>query len=237
MLQEWEEFTGYIIDAGMSVNDASSVDAIEEYVQSPVTDVSRHDRRIEKIEYFQQIDQLIAWESGDAHFRVYNGKTGALQHVVPGHYKELLSSDIVLDRYIVTSGNDRFLRFWDPLQEYRAVSAFMCTEAQLVVRSMPMEWSIEASVLERNERPSRTTKFTGFLLVFVFQSLAAFLYHSTFLLVRSQGRGVGFAIFTKPECTLLCIAGWHCRHVGSHHRTSQALADRPRTRRLFADVQ
>ena len=51
--------------------------------------------------------QFIAWENGDRHFRVYNGKSGALQHVVPGHFESLLSAELVLDRYVCTTGNDR----------------------------------------------------------------------------------------------------------------------------------
>ena len=55
---EWEEFTGFIIDAGMSTNSASGVDVIEEYVAAPCADRSRHDRAVERVEYLKPIDQV-----------------------------------------------------------------------------------------------------------------------------------------------------------------------------------
>ena len=54
---EWEEFTGFLIDAGMN-DGASRVDRIEEYVKSPVVDTSRHDRTIERVEYLSRLDQV-----------------------------------------------------------------------------------------------------------------------------------------------------------------------------------
>jgi hypothetical protein len=61
---EWEEFTGFLIDAGMN-DGASRVDRIEEYVRSPVVDTSRHDRTIERVEYLPRLDQVCGRGSAD----------------------------------------------------------------------------------------------------------------------------------------------------------------------------
>ncbi len=114
---EWEEFTGFVIDAGMNLADLSKIDHIPEYCPSPVLDTSYHDKIMSRIEYFPLVDHFVCWEKACSSFRVYDGKSGRLWHLVDGHADDVLASDFVSGRYVATSGSDRFIKFWDPLNK------------------------------------------------------------------------------------------------------------------------
>jgi len=177
---QWEEFTGAVIDAGMIEADVSRTDRILEYWNSPLVDHTRHAHWIDRLAYVDVLDQVISWEpSSDHNFRVYDAKTGCLRYTVTGHTGELLACEFVLGRLVITAGADRFIRFWDPLNDYAPVTAFMTMTPQTALRwHAPnqtlytagtdfriLSWGLDERVLEHRDpiafRPPRYLTFIG----------------------------------------------------------------------------
>merc|ERR1712178_565737 len=59
---QWEEFTEFLIEAGMVSREEMSVDAVKKYYASTLQDNTRHDDLIEQIQYFPKLERLCVLE-------------------------------------------------------------------------------------------------------------------------------------------------------------------------------
>lgn len=139
---QWEEFTEFLIDAGMVSREEMSVDAVKKYHPSPLVDNDRHADIIEQIRYFPQLDKIAVLEHRSLNPKVYRAENCALQkslaaeHIqsvlaVEHCFRQANTKPIALPKnesksslgeepissfsYLVTAGGDCRLNFWDSI--------------------------------------------------------------------------------------------------------------------------
>jgi WD40 repeat protein len=107
----------YSIDAGMLRGEESRADSVEEYKKSRVMHdrVIRHETRIEKLYYFEEIDTTLLFERQNHAYRVLDGKEMTQITQVHGHTGQLVSAEYMPQLgLLATTATDRTIRFWDP---------------------------------------------------------------------------------------------------------------------------
>ena len=123
---QWEEFTEFLIEAGMVSREEMSVDAVKKYYASPLVDSTRHDDLIEVIKYFPHLDRLAVLEHRALGPKVYKPENCMLAKNLSGqHTQSVLSMEHCFREknkakkddgdfsLIVTAGGDCKLEFFD----------------------------------------------------------------------------------------------------------------------------
>ncbi len=105
---EWDEFSNFIVETGISKQKSNFVDVIRNYhLSSVVKDKQKHDNEIYKIYFFEQIKHLIVLENESKKIMVYNYITGALITSFIGHAGSVIAAEYLSGQnLVVTSGSD-----------------------------------------------------------------------------------------------------------------------------------
>ena len=133
---EWDEFSNYIVETGISKQKNNFVNVIRNYHLSPITkDKTKHDSEINKVYFFQKIKHLICLESESRKILVYNYNTGNLITSFFGHNGSVISAEYIQGQnLVVTSGSDNCLMFWNPSHNYQLMNKIPTREIQLALR-------------------------------------------------------------------------------------------------------
>ena len=136
---EWDEFSNYIVETGISKQKNNFVNVIRNYHLSTTTkDKVKHDNEINKVYYFPYIKHLIVIENESRKILVYNYITGALITSFYGHNGSVIAAEYLSSQnLVVTSGSDNCLMFWNPSHGYQLVNKIPTREIQLVLRWFP----------------------------------------------------------------------------------------------------
>ena len=113
---EWDEFSNFIVETGISKQKNNFVDVIRNYhLSTVIKDKQKHDNEIYKIYFFEQIKHLIVLENESKKILVYYYTTGALVANFIAHNGSVIAAEYLQGQnLIVTSGSDNYLMFWDP---------------------------------------------------------------------------------------------------------------------------
>ncbi len=142
---EWEEFTSYVVDAGLNTSSAiSTADRIDEYDRAKtfVSDASgsRRDFAVSNIGYLAELDQALVWERSQSQIRVIDGKSLRQVSSISGHKDQVFSAVFMAEhQWVATSSNDRRLCVWDPFKAYTKVRDIPTRHAHVV-----LSWYSEA---------------------------------------------------------------------------------------------
>jgi len=133
---EWDEFSNFIVETGISKQKNNFVDVIRNYhLSSIVKDKQKHDNEIYKIYFFEQIKHLIVLENESKKILVYHYITGALVANFIAHNGSVIAAEYLQGQnLIVTSGSDNYLMFWDPTKSYQLVNKIPTREIQLTMK-------------------------------------------------------------------------------------------------------
>ena len=130
---EWDEFSNFIVETGISKQKNNFVDVIRNYhLSSAIKDKQKHDNEIYKIYFFEQIKHLVVLENESKKIMVYHYITGALVANFIAHNGSVIAAEYLSGQnLIVTSGSDNYLMFWDPSRGYQLVNKIPTREIQL----------------------------------------------------------------------------------------------------------
>ena len=133
---EWDEFSNFIVETGISKQKNNFVDVIRNYhLSTTIKDKQKHDNEIYKIYFFEQIKHLIVLENESKKILVYYYTTGALVANFIAHNGSVIAAEYLKGQnLIVTSGSDNYLMFWDPSKGYQLVNKIPTREIQLTMR-------------------------------------------------------------------------------------------------------
>ena len=133
---EWDEFSNYIVETGISKQKNNFVNVIRNYHLSSITkDKTKHDSEINKVYFFEKIKHLICLESESRKILVYNYNTGNLITSFLGHNGSVISAEYIQGQnLVVTSGSDNCLMFWNPSHNYQLMNKIPTREIQLALR-------------------------------------------------------------------------------------------------------
>ena len=133
---EWDEFSNFIVETGISKQKSNFVDVIRNYhLSTSVKDKQKHDNEIHKIYFFEQIKHLIVLENESKKILVYHYITGAIIASFVGHTGSVIAAEYLSGQnLVVTSGSDNCLMFWDPSHGYQLVNKIPTREIQLTLK-------------------------------------------------------------------------------------------------------
>ena len=136
---EWDEFSNYIVETGISKQKNNFVSVIRNYHLSSITkDKTKHDSEIHKVYFFERIKHLICLENESRKILVYNYNTGNLITSFYGHNGSVISAEYISGQnLVVTSGSDNCLMFWNPSHNYQLMNKIPTREIQLALRWDP----------------------------------------------------------------------------------------------------
>uniref|UniRef100_A0A0G4F186 Uncharacterized protein n=1 Tax=Chromera velia CCMP2878 TaxID=1169474 RepID=A0A0G4F186_9ALVE len=81
----WEEFSDYLIDAGMAGRQDDVVDKMKRYEQSRVDDLTHHESTIDNAVFLEALDSVAVFHSGAKTFKLYDPHTCTIKKDVSGH--------------------------------------------------------------------------------------------------------------------------------------------------------
>lgn len=133
---EWDEFSNYIVETGISKQKNNFVNVIRNYhLSTTLKDKQKHDNEIIKVFFFQPIKHLLVIENDSRKILVYNFQTGALITSFYGHNGSVVAAEYLTSQgLMVTSGSDNCLMFWNPNHHYQLVNKIPTREIQLVLK-------------------------------------------------------------------------------------------------------
>ena len=133
---EWDEFSNFIVETGISKQKNNFVDVIRNYhLSTSIKDKQKHDNEIYKIYFFEQIKHLIVLENESKKILVYYYITGAIVANFVGHNGSVIAAEYLHGQnLVVTSGSDNCLMFWDPSKGYQLVNKIPTREIQLTLK-------------------------------------------------------------------------------------------------------
>jgi WD40 repeat protein len=121
---EWDEFTGFIVDKGLtSSQNAMLLNTIQPYTRSDSIDPIDRADITEFVKYLPKLDVVVARGVLQTSLAVYNPSTMKLITTIAGHRGAVLSVayNSKLD-WLITSSNDRNIRFWNVRDNYAQVN-------------------------------------------------------------------------------------------------------------------
>ena len=132
---EWEEFSNHIIELGLLRNDRGFKNVIKSYFASEnLVDKVKHENGIEKVYYFEELNQLLCLEKDSPRLKVYKANNSELIWEVNAHKGSVLSAEYIADKKLIaTSSNDLTINFWDS-HSFNLKQIVSVPEIQLVVR-------------------------------------------------------------------------------------------------------
>ena len=133
---EWDEFSNFIVETGISKQKNNFVDVIRNYhLSATIKDKQKHDNEIYKIYFFEQIKHLLVLENESKKILVYYYITGAIVANFVGHNGSVIAAEYLQGQnLVVTSGSDNCLMFWDPSRGYQLVNKIPTREIQLTLK-------------------------------------------------------------------------------------------------------
>eukprot|EP00742_Colponemidia_sp_Colp-10_P006501 GILJ01006966.1.p1 GENE.GILJ01006966.1~~GILJ01006966.1.p1 ORF type:complete len:1036 (-),score=169.77 GILJ01006966.1:198-3305(-) len=136
---QWEEFTNFIIEKASVIRDRFRADAIKEYHPSEVVVQYKHDKPVDKVFYFPEIDRLACFEKDDGKLKLFNSETGAFVRTINGHSGALLAAEYVPEHnMLLTSATDRKLKFWDASTNMLHIKTFPNQNPQTALKWDPL---------------------------------------------------------------------------------------------------
>ena len=133
---EWDEFSNYIVETGISKQKSNFVDVIRNYhLSTAIKKKKKHDNEIYKIFFFEPLKHLIVLENESKKILVYHYITAALVTSFVGHSGSVIAAEYLSGQnLVVTSGSDNCLMFWDPQHAYQLVNKIPTREIQLTLK-------------------------------------------------------------------------------------------------------
>ena len=133
---EWDEFSNYIVETGISKQKNNFVNVIRNYHLSPIIkDKQKHDSEINKLYFFDKIKHLLAIENESKKILVYNYLKGNLITQFVAHNGSVIAAEYCINQnLVVTSGSDNCLMFWNPSQNYNLVNKIPTREIQITLK-------------------------------------------------------------------------------------------------------
>jgi len=112
------------------------IDVIRNYHLSTLTkDKQKHESEISKVLFISQIKHLLVLENFSKKLKVYNYISGGLLYHFEAHSGSLISAEYMPGQnFVITSGSDNALKFWDPSKNYQLIIKIPTKEIQLVLR-------------------------------------------------------------------------------------------------------
>lgn len=108
---EWEEFTSFIVETGMSEHDHQP-DAISEYFFTAMKETGNHNAYVERIAYHKN-DTVTMFDTESKQVRVYNSKMEFINFLKSGGACVSCCEYIELMNYYAISTTDLSINFFD----------------------------------------------------------------------------------------------------------------------------
>ena len=109
---EWEEFTSFIVEMGMSSTDHQP-DAIQKYTWTGSRETGNHNSYVHRITYFPKIDTLAVIDCDSREFRIYSSSLELLTTIRVGQGEVRCIAYIDQANQYVVSSTDLALSFYD----------------------------------------------------------------------------------------------------------------------------